>query len=298
MHMSDKVGKILLLEGDRVEQEHLRKAFRKEGYDVFYCETAKMAFDFLRDETPDIIISTLFLPDISGWELFREIKKDPKKSELPFILIGNREEVGDRIQAHRLGVEEIFYKPIDSNELISAVNSILKKTREGEEDLPPLEEERKNEQRDEKIHHPIEEGIKGRLKDMELVDIIQVLNMGKKTALIYLTDDNKEGKVFLKNGEVVHAKCGDTLGAEALYCLLGWRDGDFHIEPDVTSSDISIDTTVENLLLEGMRRIDEEVRDSEGKSEKKPLSEVDAESFRVIQKLVELGILEQTESGS
>ena len=294
MLMSDKVGKILLLEGDRVEQEHLRKTFRKEGYDVFYCETAKMAFDFLRDETPDIIISTLFLPDISGWELFREIKKDPKKAELPFILIGNREEVGDRIQAHRLGVEEIFYKPIDSNELISAVNSILKKTREGEEKLPPLEEEIK----DEKFHPPMEEGIKGRLKDMELVDIIQVLNMGKKTALIYLTDDNKEGKVFLKNGEVVHAKCGDTLGAEALYRLLGWRDGDFHIEPDVTSSDISIDTTVENLLLEGMKRIDEEVRDSEGKSEKKTLSEVDAESFRVIQKLVELGILEQTESGS
>ena len=88
-----------------------------------------MAFDFLRDETPDVIISTLFLPDISGWELFREIKKDPKKAELPFILIGNKEEVGDRIQAHRLGVEEIFYKPIDSNELISVVNSILKKTR-------------------------------------------------------------------------------------------------------------------------------------------------------------------------
>ena len=108
----------------------------------------------------------------------------------------------------------------------------------------------------------------------------------------------KKVRFFLKNGEVVHAKSGDSAGEEAVYHLLKWRDGDFHIEPDVTSPDISIDTTVENLLLEGMRRIDEEARDSEGKSEKKSLSEVDAESFRVIQKLVELGILEQTESGS
>ncbi len=61
--MNNNAGKILLLEGDRVEQEHLRKAFQNEGYDVFYCETAKMAFDFLREETPDIIISTLFLPE-------------------------------------------------------------------------------------------------------------------------------------------------------------------------------------------------------------------------------------------
>jgi CheY-like chemotaxis protein len=296
--MVNKVGKILLLEGDRVEKEDLKKSFHKEGYDVFCCETAKMAFDFLRDETPDIIISTLFLPDISGWELFREIKKDPKKAELPFILIGKKEEVGDRIQAHRLGVEEIFYKPIDSKELISVVNSIFNKTGEGKDNLPSLEEAMKAEQKDQKFHPPMEEGIKGRLKDMELVDIIQVLNMGKKTALIYLTDDNEEGKVFLKNGEVVHAKSGDSAGEEAIYYLLKWRDGDFHIEPDVTSPDISIDTTVENLLLEGMRRIDEEARDSEGKSEKKSLSEVDAESFRVIQKLVELGILEQTESGS
>lgn len=288
--MNNKVGKILLLEGDRVEQEHLRKAFQNEGYDVFCCDTAKMAFDFLREETPDIIISTLFLPDISGWELFREIKKDPKKAALPFILIGNREEVGDRIQAHRLGVEEIFYKPIDSNKLINAVNSILKKGGEQEEEyLPSLEEGIKSEQ------PAMEEGIKGRLKDMELVDIIQVLNMGKKTALIYLTDDNKEGKVFLKNGEVVHAKSGDSTGEEAIYHLLTWRDGDFHIEPDVMPPYISIETNVENLLLEGMKRIDEETRDSDGKSEKKSLSEEDAESFRVIQKLVDLGILEKIE---
>ncbi len=291
--MNNKTGKILLLEGDRLEQEHLRKAFQNEGYDIFYCEAAKTAFNYLRDETPDIIISTLFLPDISGWEFFREIKKDPKKAALPFILIGDREEVGDRIQAHRLGVEEIFYKPIDSNGLINAVNSILQKSREREEYIPPLEEEIKEEERGEKFNPSMEEGITGRLKDMELVDIIQVLNMGKKTALIYLTDDNKEGKVFLKNGEVVHAKSGDRIGEEAIYHLLTWRDGDFHIEPDVTSPDISIETSVENLLLEGMRRIDEEVRDGDEKGEKKSLTEEDAESFRVIQKLVELGILEK-----
>ncbi len=230
--MNNKAGKILLLEGDRVEQEHLRKAFQNEGYDIFYCEAAKTAFNYLRDETPDIIISTLFLPDISGWEFFREIKKDPKKAALPFILIGDREEVGDRIQAHRLGVEEIFYKPIDSRELISAVNSILQKSKEQEETLPSLEEKIKGGQ------PAMEEGIKGSLKDMELVDIIQVLNMGKKTALIYLTHDGKEGKVFLKNGEVVHAKSEDSTGEEAIYHLLTWRDGDFHIETDVTSPDI------------------------------------------------------------
>ncbi len=287
--MNNKTGKILLLEGDRREQEHLRKAFQNEGYDIFYCEAAKTAFNYLREETPDIIISTLFLPDLSGWELFREIKKDPKKATLPFILIGKREEVGDKIQAYRLGVEEIFYKPIDPKELISAVNSILQKRREQEEHIPALEEGIKGEQLS------VEEGITGRLKDMELVDIIQVLNMGKKTALIYLTDDNKEGKVFLMNGEIVHAKSGDRTGEEAIYHLLTWRDGDFHIEPDATSPDLSIETSVENLLLEGMRRIDEEARDSDGKGEKKSLTEEDAESFRVIQKLVELGILEKIE---
>ncbi|MBI4949297.1 MAG: DUF4388 domain-containing protein [Deltaproteobacteria bacterium] len=131
-------------------------------------------------------------------------------------------------------------------------------------------------------------GVKGRLKDMSLVDIIQILNAERKTAAIHLGSEMGYGRIYMKHGSVVHAVYREFAGVEAFYQLLAWKDGEFEVEPDAASPDKTITGSPEGLILEGLRRLDE----SRGKEEQG--GQVgDMESIRLINRLLELGILEK-----
>ncbi|MBI5454075.1 MAG: DUF4388 domain-containing protein [Deltaproteobacteria bacterium] len=133
-------------------------------------------------------------------------------------------------------------------------------------------------------------GVKGRLKDMSLVDIIQIFNAERKTAAIHLGSEMGYGRVYMKNGAVVHAVYREFIGAEAFYQLLAWKDGEFEVEPDAASPEKTITGSPEGLILEGLRRLDESRR---GKEEQGGGHVGDMESIRLINRLLELGILEK-----
>lgn len=132
--------------------------------------------------------------------------------------------------------------------------------------------------------------IKGRLKDMGLVDIIQIFHMQCKTAAIRVGSDRGFGMVYIKDGKVVHASYRDLSGEDAFYHLIGWGDGEFDVETNVASPDTSIDTNVEQLLLEGAKRLDE---GRDNTMDMRGTPEEDIESAQLVTNLVEMGILER-----
>ncbi len=135
------------------------------------------------------------------------------------------------------------------------------------------------------------EGIKGRLKDMSLVDIIQVLYLGRRTAAVNTGSEGGAGSIFLENGNVVHARFRELSGEAALYELLAWKDGEFEIEMDVKPEARTIAANVEHLLLEGMKRLDETKK---GSIDKENLFKVgERESLHLIKRLIDLDILKK-----
>ncbi len=139
----------------------------------------------------------------------------------------------------------------------------------------------------------MQEGIKGRLKDMSLVDVIQVLNLGRRTAAVNIGSEQGAGKVFVENGNIVHAGFRELSGENALYHLLSWKDGEFDIEMDVKTQEKTISANVEQLLLEGMKKLDEA---NKGGLDKERLFGVgEKESIHLIKRLIELGILKKRE---
>lgn len=265
-----KRKKILLINGKEDIKVLLREIAEEEGYEV--AITIGDSWAILSRYRPDVVIID---SDTKGWELCRKIKNSREISSTKVLLVSSREEVGERIQAYRLGAEGIVVRPIKREEFLLKIKDILKK--EGEA-------------RPSYVH---EEGIKGSLKDMGLPDLIQVLNMGQKTALIYLTNGQEEGRIFMENGDIVHGTCGPCEGEEAIYRLLKWQDGRFEIEPGISFPVKTIDLPVEELLLEGMRRMDEEKKEGKKAQDKSHL--VEPESFNLIKNLYELGILERKE---
>lgn len=133
-------------------------------------------------------------------------------------------------------------------------------------------------------------GVKGRLKDMGLVDIIQIFNAERKTVGIHLGSEMGYGKVFIKKGNLVHASYREFTGPEAFYMLLAWKDGEFEVEPDAAPPEVTINEPPEALILEGLRRLDEAVR---GKGGDTGAYVGDLESIRLINRLLDLGILEK-----
>ena len=132
-------------------------------------------------------------------------------------------------------------------------------------------------------------GVKGRLKDMSLVDIIQIFNAERKTVAVHLGSDLGYGRVYIKDGAIVHAAYREFTGPDAFFQLLAWHDGEFEVEPDAPAPERTINESPEGLILEGLRRLDEargKGRDSDG-------NVGDLESIRLMNRLIELGIIEK-----
>lgn len=136
-------------------------------------------------------------------------------------------------------------------------------------------------------------GVKGHLKDMALVDIIQIFNAERKTAAIHLGGESGYGRVYVRDGDIVHAVYRGERGVDALFQLLAWKDGEFEVEPNEAAPEETITESTENILLDGLRRLDES--QSKGGEAREYVG--DLESIGLINKLLELGILERTKNG-
>jgi len=102
------------------------------------------------------------------------------------------------------------------------------------------------------------QGVSGSLQDMTLPDIMQVLSAGRKSAVVYLDNRGQSGQIHIKEGQIVNAFCGDKEGEEAFYDMIGWNEGDFKVDPDAEIGREAIIKPNEALILEGLRRLDEQ----------------------------------------
>lgn len=133
-------------------------------------------------------------------------------------------------------------------------------------------------------------GVKGRLRDMSLIDVIQIFNAERRTAAIHLGGELGFGTVYIEDGSIVHASYRDLTSVEAFYQLLAWKDGEFEVESDVGAPERSISEAPESVILEGLRRLDEASR---GKGAQTVAYTGDMGSIRLVKRLLELKILEK-----
>ena len=103
-------------------------------------------------------------------------------------------------------------------------------------------------------------GVSGSLEDMALPDVIQILANGRKNGLLKVSSGRLQGELMFQGGLIHDARFGDLAGAEAVYRILRLTEGDFALESDTTPVEDVIGIPTHHLLLEAMRRLDEEQR--------------------------------------
>ena len=102
-------------------------ALQTAGYQVVTAETAREALEKVRSEKPDLVILDVMLPDMSGLEVCQLLRADPKSDNLPIIMLSARAEVPDRVRGLKSGADEYITKPVDSDELLARIETLLQR---------------------------------------------------------------------------------------------------------------------------------------------------------------------------
>lgn len=115
---------LLIVDDEPAILETVEHRFQKEGYTTFTASSAEEATRLFRRVKPDLIILDLMLPQRSGWDFCRSIRKE---SSVPIIMLTARADQSDRVKGLELGADDYVTKPYDLSELVARVRAVLRR---------------------------------------------------------------------------------------------------------------------------------------------------------------------------
>jgi two-component system phosphate regulon response regulator PhoB len=130
-------GQILIVEDERPIREMIAFGLKRAGFLVSEAEDSRSARLQLADRRPDLVLVDWMLPDMSGLELTRLLKRDRETRELPIIMLTARAEEGDKVAGLEGGADDYVTKPFSPRELLARINAVLRRagSSAGEEQL-------------------------------------------------------------------------------------------------------------------------------------------------------------------
>lgn len=131
--------KILLVEDDKQISEMLHLHFNAPAYHLTSCEKGKQAVVLATTEKYDLIILDIMLPDISGWEVLKQLRM--KDCGTPVIMLTSLGEEADKVQGLELGADDYITKPFSILELMARTKALLRRTEQSKPEDPDAPEE-------------------------------------------------------------------------------------------------------------------------------------------------------------
>ncbi|BAB73863.1 response regulator transcription factor [Anabaena sp. FACHB-709] len=119
------VGKILIVEDSPSELELMSHYLQESGYDVIKAAGAKEAIEKALLENPDVIVTDVVMPGMSGFELCRSLKKHPLTEKLPIVICSSKNQEIDRLWAMKQGADAYITKPYTRENLLRTIKSVV-----------------------------------------------------------------------------------------------------------------------------------------------------------------------------
>ncbi len=126
--------RVLVVEDERPIREMLTFNLTRAGFDVAAVGSGKEARAQIADQFPDLILMDWMLPDISGLELTRQIKRDKNTREIPVIMVTARAAEDDRVTGLDGGADDYVSKPFSPRELVARIRAALRRGGMGEDE--------------------------------------------------------------------------------------------------------------------------------------------------------------------
>ncbi len=127
--------KIFFIEDDLNINELLLYALKSNNFDAVGFESSINFWEKLEEEVPDLIILDIMLPNESGIDILKKLKKVDKTSEIPVIMLTAKSEEMDKIKSFDLGADDYLVKPFSVLELVARIKARLRKNTKSDENV-------------------------------------------------------------------------------------------------------------------------------------------------------------------
>ncbi|MEM9264980.1 MAG: response regulator [Cyanobacteria bacterium P01_F01_bin.13] len=115
------VKKILVIDDVKSELDLISHYLEEAGYKVTASQNGLEALEKVKEECPDAIVTDLVMPDITGLELCRKLKKNPDTADIPIVACTTKSRKMDQSWAKKQGVAGYVVKPCTAEQLVEAV---------------------------------------------------------------------------------------------------------------------------------------------------------------------------------
>ncbi|MCB9721373.1 MAG: EAL domain-containing protein [Candidatus Omnitrophica bacterium] len=118
--------RILLVDDDRAVSQMLTMLLETRGYEVLNAFSGAEALE-KADESTDLILLDLILPDEEGFDVCRKLKEQPKTADVPIIILSARVLSGDIVEGLYLGADDYLTKPFEYEELVARMEAVMRR---------------------------------------------------------------------------------------------------------------------------------------------------------------------------
>ena len=122
--------KILLVEDEKAIRDMIGFSLRRAGFTIVEAENCRDGRAALVDARPDLAIVDWMLPDQSGLEFTRQLKREAEYRDLPVIMLTARAEEGDKVAGLEGGADDYITKPFSPRELVARIQAVLRRAPE------------------------------------------------------------------------------------------------------------------------------------------------------------------------
>ena len=123
--------RILLVEDDINLTELVRYNLEREGFETALSADGEEGLMMAMEQPPDLILLDWMLPNLSGIEICRRLRRNGDTANIPIIMLTARTEEGDRVRGLEIGADDYITKPFSPRELIARINAVLRRVRPG-----------------------------------------------------------------------------------------------------------------------------------------------------------------------
>lgn len=119
--------KILVVEDDKDLNKTVCSFLNHSGYEAIGCLDALDAYDALYENTFDLIVSDIMMPDVDGFEFAKNVRE--QNDDIPILFMTARDDIASKQKGFRIGVDDYMVKPIDLDELFLRIGALLRRAK-------------------------------------------------------------------------------------------------------------------------------------------------------------------------
>src|SRR3984957_3407536 len=241
--------KILLVDDNPMVLGMLQQALSTMGSVTVATDAADALLKAV-DDLPDVMICDYRMPGMDGRQLLEKLKSRPATASIAVILMASKADISERLSMQD-PIEDYLEKPFFLKDATHKIKRVV--------DRIALEKLSKAESTD---------GIlRGNLSQMNVIDLVQSLEMGRKSCLLTLSRNSEKCEMYFNEGQVSHAAYGALKGDAAVFKVLSWTGGNFQINFEGKTKQQTTTLNTQGLLMEGLRQLDESRRDGGAQTE-------------------------------